>query len=119
MDHEQYWRGYFSPNGQNYLAERNGTFVGLVRVVGPTDEGDAELMSLWVDPAVRGQKIGERLVGACWSWLQLTAPGGSLRLSVHRENLPARELYERIGFVLVGPDPEDATEDVLVKQPVR
>src|SRR4051794_17693254 len=47
--------GIFGANGQNYLAHRDDAAVGMVRVVAPQGHVDAELMSLWVAPAVRGR----------------------------------------------------------------
>lgn len=118
-DHERYWRGYFSANGQNYLAHLNGVTVGMVRITGPQTDADAELMSLWVAPAARGRGIGADLVETCWTWLQTAAPGFRLRLSVRRRNRAARRLYERLGFAFAGPDPDDAGEDILIKRPAR
>jgi ribosomal protein S18 acetylase RimI-like enzyme len=117
-DREEYWRRYFVSNGRNYLADLDGTTVGLVRVVGPGDDADAELMSLWVAPSARGSGVGAGLIEACWTWLQATAPGRPLRLTVRRHNVTARRLYERLGFVLVGPDPDDDTEDLLIRRVV-
>jgi ribosomal protein S18 acetylase RimI-like enzyme len=116
-DPEQYWRGYFTPYGQNYLAEIDGETVGLVRVVARPDGADGELMSLWVAPHVRGLGVGAELVETCWQWLQATAPGRPLRLSVRRHNVAARRLYERLGFRFTGPDPDDLSEDVLIRRP--
>jgi ribosomal protein S18 acetylase RimI-like enzyme len=116
-DREQYWRGYFSATGRNYLAELDGDAVGLARITGPGPDTDAELLSLWVAPAARGHGIGAGLVEACWTWLQSAAPGASLRLNVVRDNHDARRLYERLGFTCIGADPDDPGEDVLVKRP--
>jgi ribosomal protein S18 acetylase RimI-like enzyme len=117
-DPERYWRGYFTSIGQNYLAELDGETVGLVRVVAPADGADGELMSLWVAPTARRSGVGAELVETCWRWLQATAPGRPLRLAVRRRNLGARRLYERLGFAFAFVDPDDHSEDVLVRKPV-
>jgi RimJ/RimL family protein N-acetyltransferase len=43
----------------------------------------------------------------------------TLLLEVVETNLPARRLYERCGFTLVGPNPEDAAEIVMEHVPGR
>lgn len=115
-DREQYWRGYFTPNGRNYLASVDGTAVGLARIVGPHEGADAELMSLWVAPETRRLGVGSELLETCWNWLQATAPGRPLRLAVRRGNQTARRLYEHLGFTYAGPNAEDAIEDVLIRR---
>lgn len=115
-DHEAYWRGYFKTPGQNFLAAIDGGYVGLARVAQQGPGADARLTSLWVAPGHRGRGVGERLVESCWDWLQTNDPGVLLKLSVRRHNLAARGLYERLGFDVIGPDPDDATEDVMVRR---
>ena len=43
----------------------------------------------------------------------------ALRLEVVETNLPARRLYSRCGFAVVGPNPEDAAEIVMEHVPDR
>ncbi len=117
-DRESYWRDCFSVNGCNFLADLDAAAVGLVRVIGPVGGDEAELISLWVAPVARGRGLGTELVEAAWAWLQTTAAGSPLWLSVRRANVPARRLYQRLGFVLTGPGP-DPDEDRLVRHPAR
>lgn len=114
FDDEDYWRGYFVTDGQNYLADVGQGAIGLVRVTGGQGD-DAELMSLWVAPEARGIGVAAALVETCWVWLQDTAPGQPLQLTVRRNNRPARRLYERLGFTFARPDADDPNEDVLIK----
>lgn len=114
-DHETYWRGYFTTPGCNLLASIDHTKIGLARVSHPEAGTDAHLTSLWVAPEARGSGVGQLLVESCWDWLQTSNPGCPLRLSVRRNNLAAQRLYDRLGFTLIGPDPGDATEDVLIR----
>lgn len=56
------------------------------------------LYSMWVRDSHRGRGIGEALVRTVQAW---AAEEGwkIVRLRVHDHNLPARRLYERLGFV--------------------
>lgn len=111
------WRGYFVTNGRNYLADIGDHAIGLVRVVGPDDGSNAELMSLWVAPEARGRGVGAALVNHCWTWLQVAAPGAVLQLSVRRHNRAARQLYQGLGFTFAHVALDDPSEDVLIRQP--
>ena len=45
--------------------------------------------------------------------------GQVVRLEVVEANFPARRLYSRCGFAVVGPNPEDAAEIVMEHVPDR
>ncbi len=53
---------------------------------------DNILLFVWVDPALRGQGIGRRIIDQA-----LAAAKGSVKLHVENDN-PAKRLYERVGF---------------------
>jgi ribosomal protein S18 acetylase RimI-like enzyme len=56
------------------------------------------LYSMWVRSSHRGRGIGEALVRAVLAWA--AEHGWQLvRLQVYDDNLPARRLYRRLGFV--------------------
>lgn len=81
-----------------YVALVDGEDVGLVR--GAPDEARSDaawLISMWVAPEVRGQGVGEALVGAVVEWARA---GGARRLllDVGDHNRPAIALYARMGF---------------------
>jgi ribosomal protein S18 acetylase RimI-like enzyme len=70
-----------------------------VGLVGATSKpGDLYLYSMWVRSSHRGQGVGEALVRAVLAW---AAQEGweRVRLRVWKDNLPARKLYLRLGFV--------------------
>ena len=69
----------------------------LARVGG----GEAEILTIGVDPAARGQGIGRRLLAAAAA-TALAAGADSLFLEVAEDNEEALRLYERFGFYLVG-----------------
>lgn len=101
-DTEAYWRGYFPAVGRCFVAQAEQRTLGMARVV--VDQQIAPvpmLMSLWVDPAVRGEGIAAHLVWACNDWVQTHLPGQPLRLEVNADNAAAIALYEKLGFVSV------------------
>ncbi len=64
------------------------------------ERGVVQLWGMWVEPARRGERIGERLVGSVRGWA--TAHDARfLRLGVIAES-PAIAFYARLGFVLTG-----------------
>ncbi|TFD85845.1 GNAT family N-acetyltransferase [Cryobacterium lactosi] len=65
-----------------------------------TDQSDrAELISLWVDPAVRSRGVATALITAIARWAAGTG-AATLGLSVMAGNVPARRTYERNGFTV-------------------
>jgi ribosomal protein S18 acetylase RimI-like enzyme len=65
------------------------------------ENGIAHLWGMWVDPELRRQGVGERLVQAVRGWV--SARGGrSLRLGVITADGDATSFYERLGFVPTG-----------------
>jgi GNAT superfamily N-acetyltransferase len=61
------------------------------------DDGQPQLVSMWVDPTFRGLRLGESLLNAVVQW---ALDGGFERISlwVAENNSPAMRLYERVGF---------------------
>lgn len=126
-DREHRWRERFDNVAFNAAALIDGHVVGVVGAMcGSVDQGrvggaDAvELISMWVDPAVRGTGVGEALVGAVLEWAAPSATAGAtgsvtVTLAVRRTNLHAQRLYRRMGFALSGPNPVDDTEHLMVQ----
>ncbi|MGP4031144.1 GNAT family N-acetyltransferase [Pseudarthrobacter sp. 1C304] len=61
--------------------------------------GCAELISMWVAPAVRGRGVATALITAVARWAAGTG-AATLALSVMPENVAARRSYERNGFTV-------------------
>ena len=74
--------------------------VGLLKLL--RDQGEWQVMQLQLLPAHQGQGIGSRLLTAVVE--QADAAGVGLSLWVLKVN-PARRLYERLGFAVVGEEP--------------
>ena len=61
------------------------------------DVGEPQLVSMWVDPALRRRGIGESLANAVIQWA-LEVGFERLSLWVSEDNRPAISLYQRVGF---------------------
>ncbi len=78
--------------------------------------GEADMMNLAVDPAFRRMGIAEKLVHTLISELKDRSVY-SLTLEVRLSNLPAQELYKKLGFLQVGRRPgyySNPKEDALI-----
>lgn len=99
---DEQWRQLVA-GSDTWLGVRSGRPVGSVASVSPPEQAADErvLVGMWVDPAARGQGVGEALVRTV---LEHAAAAGLRRvlLEVAHENAPARALYARMGFVPTG-----------------
>lgn len=100
-DTEERWRARLRDVPANFVASVGGDPVGMVSAAGP-DAGEIELISLWVAPAARGSGVGDALIGAVVEHARGLGVG-RVALSVRASNEAAFALYERNGFVDVGP----------------
>ncbi|MBY6686830.1 GNAT family N-acetyltransferase [Rhodococcus sp. BP-149] len=96
---EHRWRTRLSiPGALDVIAFSDAVPVGLASGVPNADDPDsAELISMWVDAAARGQGVARSLITAIAEW---AVASGALRLelSVMPDNDAARRAYERMGF---------------------
>jgi GNAT superfamily N-acetyltransferase len=94
---EERWRERLSvPDAYQVIASIDGTPAGMA---GGFFEGTtAELVSMWVAPAGRGQGVGNALMTAVEDWAR-SIGAGVLKLSVVPGNDPAHNLYLRHGYV--------------------
>ena len=90
------------------VAEEDGTVVGLY-ILHPNNVGRCGHIanaSYAIDSACRGRHIGEKLVSDCLA----QAPRFGFKLlqfnAVVEDNIHARHLYERLGFVEIGMVPD-------------
>ncbi len=85
-----------------FLAVIAGNDVGIVR--GCRDDDNPKrmwLISMWVDPAARGNGVGDALVKTLIDWAK-TSDATEMVLEVGGHNAPARGLYLRMGFEETG-----------------
>ncbi|MDI3213765.1 GNAT family N-acetyltransferase [Arthrobacter sp. AL12] len=74
--------------------------VGIAAGTPDEDNGSrAQLISMWVDPAVRGRGVATALITAIARWAA-SIGATTLALSVMPENVTARRTYERNGFTV-------------------
>lgn len=96
------------------IAEVDGVVAGYVGSQTVLDSAD--MMNLAVSPSFRRQGIGERLVNCLTEELKEKGVN-TLLLEVRISNEPARELYQKLGFEIVGKRPryyEKPREDALI-----
>ena len=86
-----------------WIAEIDGAQVGSIFLVRHTDDV-AKLRLLLIDPAGRGQRLGQRMVGECVAFAKAC---GYRKITLWTQSilLAARSIYERAGFRLVATEP--------------
>ena len=109
---EEQWRDRLRiPGARDLVGYLDGEPVGMASGV-PAGADAVEIISVWVSPAGRGRGVGDALIGAIADWAAASG-AAAVRLSVRADNAAAVRLYERAGFVHVGPNPEDPREIVM------
>ena len=97
---DQAWQDRASrPDRKMFVAvDDHGRFVAMGSG-GPAPDAPeyAAIYGMWVDPAARGQRIGERIIRNIADWAR-TAGYAAIGLGVTVGNGPAIALYERLGF---------------------
>jgi GNAT superfamily N-acetyltransferase len=120
---EPEWRARTQVKGHGvmYFAEVAGLAepAGIAGVY--VEDGAADLVSMWVRPAARGQKVGQALIEAAVDWAR-SRGFATLYLWVTESNASARTLYDRCGFIATGerqPLPSDpALTEIKMSRPL-
>ena len=100
-DREERWRQRLSLAGAcNLIAMLGGARAGMATGLPGDEPGAAELISMWVAPSARGQRVGDTLISEIESWARARAYA-RLLLLVKAGNQAAIRLYERNGFTFV------------------
>ena len=110
---ESDWRARLELEGShNLVALADDRPVGMASGVSSGAVGETELISMYVVPEARGTGVGVALLDAVSRWA-LGRGSRLLCLDVRAENLPARQLYERQGFVVTGEVDRESPDDPL------
>ncbi|WP_426243970.1 GNAT family N-acetyltransferase [Nocardioides sp. LHG3406-4] len=95
---EERWRDRLQNVQLNVIARLGDEAVGMAS--GVLDDDGAELISMWVDPAVRGTGTARALIDAVVDWAH--GLDRTTYLMVRSDNARAIAAYERAGFVDLG-----------------
>ena len=117
---ESRWRDRLVSVPLNLVARRGGEPVGMASGVYDGDD-EAELISMWVDPTVRGAGVAPALIDAVVRWA--AEAGRTTYLMVRSDNARAIAAYTRAGFVDRGippdRDPDEPPENKMTHAPTR
>ncbi|KAL7952853.1 acyl-CoA N-acyltransferase [Trichoderma compactum] len=111
---ESRWRSRLSIRNAIDLVAYKIDETATERVVGmatgvPTGNGEAEIISMWVDPSFRGRGLASSLIGKIASWA-VQSGFIELRLAVRPDNTIARSVYQHNSFI-VSDEPGDRIPD--------
>ena len=85
-----------------WIAEQDGKFMGCICIVKDSKrENTARIRMLFVEPCARGLGLGKKLVQKCLDFAR-DKGFAEVVLSTHSILTPARTLYQKAGFKLVG-----------------
>ncbi len=100
-DQESRWRNRLKNSALSVLAFDGHLPVGMAACT-PAEQGVSEIVSMWVDPHYRGHGVGDKLLEAVTQWATNSQQIKNLILHVKSNNLRAKELYIRAGFLEPG-----------------
>jgi GNAT superfamily N-acetyltransferase len=81
-----------------FLAHAPDGVVGMAGGFTPTDRRLVRILwGVWVEPALRGQGLGRRLVDSVLDWAAI-AGADRIELWVAEPNAPALRMYQSMGF---------------------
>jgi ribosomal protein S18 acetylase RimI-like enzyme len=101
-DPDERWRAWVEEAAEGttrvvFVAEQGDRWVGVVGAFPRIDPAETQLISMWVDPRVRGRGVAEQLIRAVAEWARARG-SAAVFLFVQETNVRAQHLYERVGF---------------------
>lgn len=105
---EESGKAFFAAQSYCGVAEEDGVIMGLY-ILHPNNCGRCGHISnasFAVDSAIRGKHIGEKMVTDCLEQAKKLGFGILQFNAVVENNVHARHLYERLGFVQIGTVPK-------------
>ncbi len=112
-DTEERWRGRLEDVALNLVITRGGEAVGMVSATAPDNDRPIAVMAMWVAPASRGHGVGDEAIRNVLAWAGEHFPMSGITLSVKANNQHAIRLFERHGFVDVGPSPAGSDQRLM------
>jgi ribosomal protein S18 acetylase RimI-like enzyme len=107
------------PACQAWVVEHGGRVAGSLLLLQRRNSGWGRIYSVVVDPALRGQGLGERLVRTAERQARADGLAG-LSLEVRQDNAAARRLYARLGYTELLSLPgyyEDGAPGIRLRKP--
>jgi RimJ/RimL family protein N-acetyltransferase len=101
------------PNLCMFLAEHEGTLIGMTGIIrpgAPKVKHSATIWGVYVTADWRGQHIAESLIESCLDWARAHEVV-LVKLAVVSDNQPAIRCYERCGFQTYGTEPQAIFHD--------
>jgi putative acetyltransferase len=90
---------YGPPTGELWLLKDTGAVVGCV-AIWKLEEGVCELKRMYLKPAYRGQKWGEKFIETAQQKAKIMGYH-TMRLDTFQRLVPAVELYKKSGFTQI------------------
>ena len=103
---EAFWRGRLEESAAGekswlLFARRGDPLVGMIGAYASDDPALVDVISMYVQPAHRGQGISKQLMSAILNILQQRGQFERARLEVNTEQTAAQKLYTSFGFQVV------------------
>ena len=102
LDHPQ--EAVIDVGGQIFFALTHGEVAGTVAMI-PYEDDAFELTKMAVDPAFRGQGIGDHLMNACIELARGSSDRKRITLESNTKQVAAIRLYRKFGFEETPLDP--------------
>jgi RimJ/RimL family protein N-acetyltransferase len=93
--------------------ERLVAMAGIIRETRKKQRHRSSIWGVYVSPSHRGRGLGRAVVEACVDHARTWTSVESVALSVSAESTAARALYESLGFVIWGTEPDSLRVDGL------
>ena len=111
IDPAEHWRWFYAllgdPDRVLWIAVRNGAPVGSIRF---DRAGLGHVVSIQIDPQLRGAGLGGRLLAAGLEKARIDLRAARLIAHIRPDNAASRAMFRRAGFVeTAGPAPDGMT----------
>jgi ribosomal protein S18 acetylase RimI-like enzyme len=103
----------------NFIAYEGGASIGMAAIFAVANTpGRMHLVGMWVDPQHRRRGVAQDLVERAVRWAE-ERQASEVLLWVADHNVPARMLYERVGFQPIGERQPLPSNPVLTESLLR